>query len=57
MIPKSDVLPRWRCEPRGAFDKNLVAVFVRAATAQAAVEMVKTMYGPTVTSSAIPDGY
>lgn len=50
------VLPRWRCEPRGCSDKNLIAVFLREATAQDAFEKLKLMYGQNVTASIVADG-
>ena len=43
------VSKRWRCEIRSCSDKNLIAKFFRAETAQDAMDLARKSYGQTVT--------
>jgi hypothetical protein len=42
-------MPLWRCEFKDSSDKNLIAKFFRASSAQDAVRLAKSWHGVPVT--------
>lgn len=55
MSNSTDELKRWRCKIHGCSDKNLEAKFLRAKTAQDAMDLARKLYGSNVTATVTLD--